>query len=225
MSNSNEHKEIGRRIALRRKELGYTLAEVAAEVGVVPSTIQRYEKGQFEKIKVPVIEAIASALHVNPSWLIGKTDDPTDDKMENKKHGGGSLPPGLLPLPAMRKIPRLGRIACGQPIMTEENFDGYDSIPESIHADFSLICSGDSMINARIHDGDIVYIRLQEQVENGEIAAVYVDGETTLKRVYFSPGKLVLQAENPQYAPLVYTGQELENIRIIGKAVGFTSIL
>ena len=77
MSNNMEHKEIGRRIELRRKDLNLTLADVASAVGVAASTIQRYEKGQFEKIKMPVIEAIAAALHINPEWLVGLTDDPT----------------------------------------------------------------------------------------------------------------------------------------------------
>lgn len=202
----------------RRKELGLTLSQIADQMGVSEATVQRWESGNIKNLRHERIGPLAEILCVPPSVLMGWEDEKDTTK-------DTSLPPGLLPLPKMKKIPRLGRIACGQPIMTEENFDGYDDIPESIHADFSLICSGDSMINARIHDGDIVYIRLQEQVENGEIAAVYVDGETTLKRVYLSPGKLVLQAENPQYAPMVYTGPELENIRIIGKAVGFTSVI
>lgn len=209
---------IGQRIKARREELGISVDELAQRLGKHRATIYRYESNEIGTLPTSVLEPLCVVLETTPAHLMGWEDekDTTEDT---------SLPPGFLPLPTMRKIPRLGRIACGQPIMTEENFDGYDDIPESIHADFSLICSGDSMINARIHDGDIVYIRLQEQVENGEIAAVYVDGETTLKRVYLSPGKLVLQAENPKYAPLVYAGQELENIRIIGKAVGFTSVI
>lgn len=209
---------IGQRIKARREELGISVDELAQRLGKHRATIYRYESNEIGTLPTSVLEPLCVVLETTPAYLMGWEDDKADTE-------DTSLPPGLLPLPKMKKIPRLGRIACGQPIMTEENFDGYDDIPESIHADFSLICSGDSMINARIHDGDIVYIRLQEQVENGEIAAVYIDGETTLKRVYLSPGQLVLQAENPQYAPMVYTGQELENIRIIGKAVGFTSIL
>ena len=201
----------------RRKELGLTLSQIADQMGVSEATVQRWESGNIKNLRHERVGPLAELLRVSPAVLMGWEDETPEEP--------DSPPPGLLPFPTMKKIPRLGRIACGQPIMTEENFDGYDDIPESIHADFSLICSGDSMINARIRDGDIVYIRLQEQVENGEIAAVYIDGETTLKRVYLSPGQLVLQAENPQYAPMVYTGPELENIRIIGKAVGFTSVI
>lgn len=204
--------EIANRLKARRMQMNYSYQELADKVGMSKSTLQRYETGMIKNIPIARLKSLSAALNMNPNELIGIEEDTP-------------LPPGLLPLPTTKKIPRLGRIACGRPIMTEENFDGYDDIPENIHADFSLICSGDSMINARIRDGDIVYIRLQEQVENGEIAAVYIDGETTLKRVYLSPGQLVLQAENPQYAPMVYTGPELENIRIIGKAVGFTSVI
>lgn len=208
---------IGQRIKARREELGISVDELAHRLGKHRATIYRYESNEIGTLPTSVLEPLCVVLETTPAYLMGWEDETPEEP--------DSPPPGLLPLPTMKKIPRLGRISCGQPIMTEENFDGYDDIPENIHADFSLIRSGDSMINARIRDGDIVYIRLQEQVENGEIAAVYIDGETTLKRVYLSPGQLVLQAENPQYAPMVYTGPELENIRIIGKAVGFTSVI
>lgn len=209
------HEEIGRRISQRRQELGLTLAQVADDVGVAASTIQRYEKGSFEKIKMPVIEAISSALSINPAYLVGKTDDPAVTQ--------ASLPDNIIPMPKMRKVPLLGTIACGEPILAAENLDGEVDIPEHIHADFALRCKGDSMINARIFDGDIVYIRLQEDVENGEIAAVLIGDEATLKRVYKYPNRLELRPENPTYPVLQYEGEELEEIRIIGKAVAFTS--
>lgn len=132
---------------------------------------------------------------------------------------------GLLPMPRMVKKPRLGVIACGEPLLTEENFDGFDDVPENVKCDFTLKCKGDSMINARINDGDIVYIKCQPTVENGQIAAVMVDGETTLKRVFIYENKVVLQAENPKYQPFIYINEELNNIRILGKAVGFYSNL
>ena len=133
--------------------------------------------------------------------------------------------PGINPLPKMVKKPRLGTIACGEPILAVENIEDYDDVPDDIKCDFTLICKGDSMINARINDGDIVYIRKQEQVDNGEIAAVLIDNEATLKRVYVYSNKVVLQPENPKYEPFVYVGEEMNEIRIIGKAVGFTSKL
>ena len=81
------------------------------------------------------------------------------------------------------------------------------------------------MVGARIFDGDIVFIRRQESVDNGEIAAVAIDDEATLKRVYYYPseGKIILMPENPKYAPLVYINEELESIKILGKAVAFQS--
>lgn len=125
----------------------------------------------------------------------------------------------------MYKIPLLGNIACGAPILAEEHIEEYIDIPKHVHADFALTCKGDSMINARIFDGDVVYIRQQEQVENGEIAAVLLDTEATLKRIYYYPEKnmLLLKAENPKYEDFIYVESELEQIRILGKAVAFTS--
>ena len=129
---------------------------------------------------------------------------------------------GLEP-PATRQIPILGTIACGAPILAQEHIDGYTDVPAAIHADFALICKGDSMINARIFDGDIVYTRQQEQVENGEIAAVLIDGEATLKRVRLYPDSISLEPENPMYRPLILWGEEMNSARILGKAVAFTS--
>ena len=123
------------------------------------------------------------------------------------------------------KKPRLGCIVCGDPIDSPENLDGYDDVPENIHCDFTLRCEGDSMTDARINDGDIVYIRQQEQVDNGTIAAVSIDGEKTLKRVYWDGKTLILQPANPKYQPYVYSGEILNTVRIIGKAVGFTSVI
>lgn len=129
---------------------------------------------------------------------------------------------GLEP-PATRQVPILGTIACGAPILAQEHIDGYTEVPSSIHADFALICKGDSMINARIFDGDLVYIRQQEQVENGEIAAVLIDGEATLKRVRRFPDSVSFEPENPMYRPLILWGEDMNRARILGKAVAFTS--
>lgn len=135
----------------------------------------------------------------------------------------------IAPLPRTNRRPRLGVIACGEPILAQENIEDYDDVPEDVQCDFTLICSGDSMINARIQDGDIVYIREQPIVENGEIAACMVDGEfdsrATLKRFYRYKDKVVLQAENPNYPPFVYVKEEMNKVHILGKAVGFTSKL
>lgn len=133
------------------------------------------------------------------------------------------LPDNIIPLPKTKKIPLLGTIACGEPILATENIDKYIEMPESVGGTFALTCKGDSMINARIFDGDIVYIREQPDVENGEIAAVLIDEEATLKRVYKYPSKVVLRPENPMYDDITYAKEEMNQIRILGKAVTFMS--
>lgn len=131
----------------------------------------------------------------------------------------------IIPLPDTRAIPLLGDIACGSPILAEENIEMFIRLDTAIPADFALRCHGDSMINARIFDGDIVYIRQQADVDDGDIAAVLINNEATLKKVYKFPQKLVLRPCNPMYEDLIFTDKELENISILGKAVAFTSIL
>ena len=133
-----------------------------------------------------------------------------------------SIPNDLNIFPIERKkIPMLGKIACGQPIMSEEVFDGYVQCNGNIHADFCLRAAGDSMINARIYDGDIVFIRQQPEVENGEIAAVSIDGSVTLKRVYLGEDYVELKPENPTYKPLRFNKSDFNQFRILGKAIAF----
>ena len=124
-----------------------------------------------------------------------------------------------------KKIPLLGEIACGEPIYANEDRESYIEIGANIRADFCLRAQGDSMIGARILDGDIVFIRQQPMVENGEIAAVLIGDNVTLKRVYFEPNmqKMVLNSENPKYQPFVFVGEELSQVKILGKAVAFES--
>ena len=210
------NKEIGRRIYDLRIQRNLTLDEIASKVGVAKSTIQRYEKGNITKIKLPVIESIAYVLRVNPNWLIGNVDDPSLS---------GALPDNIIPMPKMNTVPLIGTIACGDPILATENIEAEVSMPEHVVADFALRCKGDSMIGARIHNGDIVYIRQQPTVENGQIAAVLIGDEATLKRVYYYPdsNKLVLNPENPKYEPFIYIGEEISSVRILGLAVAFTS--
>ncbi len=131
----------------------------------------------------------------------------------------------IIPLPKTKKVPLLGTIACGEPIIADENIELYIKVDENVPVDFALRCKGDSMINARIFDGDIVYIRQQQDVENGEIAAVLIGDEATLKKVHKYPNKLVLSACNPMYDDFVYTSEQLNDIRILGKAVAFFSFI
>ena len=191
-----------------RRERGLTLEELADAIGSTRQTVHRYENGTITNIPPEKIELLAKRLEVSPSELLGWESEDADRRVNNK-----------------RKLPMLGEIACGAPILAEEIFDGYYYADGETEADFCLKAHGDSMIGARIYDGDTVFIRSQSTVNNGEIAAVIIGDEATLKRVYYYPEeeKLVLSPENPRYAPLVFVGEELSTVRIIGRAVAFQS--
>lgn len=217
--------EIGKRIKQRRLELEMTQEDLGKRLNLNKSTIQRYESGAISSIKLPVLQAIAQKLNVDPDWLALKTDEMGYYVPETKENFFSI--PNIIPLPETKKVPLLGTIACGEPILADENIEGFVDIDKVVEAEFALRCKGDSMIGARIHNGDIVYIHQQPDVENGEIAAVLIGTEATLKRVYKYPEKnmLVLKPANPEYEDFIYTGSELEDIRIIGKAVAFYSTI
>ena len=130
-----------------------------------------------------------------------------------------SIPAGFQPLPKRDRIPRVGQIACGTPILAEENVEAYDEVPSDWHADFTLLCQGDSM-EPKIKDGDVVAIHSQPMVENGEDAAVLIDGEATLKRVFLFDDHIELRAENPTFPTILRIGEDMNTITIEGKAVG-----
>ena len=205
--------EIFKRIRARREELGISQEELAKRLGYKSrSSINKIEKGEND-IPQSKIVAFAQALQTTPECLMGWAQ-PTATDLPNI--------PNIFPLKT-KKVPLLGTIAAGTPIYAEENFVGYRESTEDVHADFCLKIKGDSMIGARINDGDIVFIRKQPDVKNGEIAAVLIDGEATLKRVYKKNGSLVLQAENPKYAPIVCSAKTCDESIIMGKAVTFQS--
>ena len=195
-----------------RKKNNMTLEEVGIKVGVGKSTVRKWETGEIANMRRDKIAKLAEALHTTPAYLMGWEETPESISADN-----------IVPIPKMAKIPLLGNIACGDPITAEENLDGFVSAPEEISADFALRCKGDSMIGARILDGDIVLIRQQPDVEDGEIAAVLIDNEATLKRVHKKTGCLILNPANPAYEPIIIAGEELADVRIIGKAVYFIS--
>ena len=209
---------IGQRIKARREELGISAEDLGQKIGKAKTTIYRYELGLIEKMPTSVLEAIAAALQTSPAYLMGWTENKSLSSWQAQNFDN------ISPVQTQR-IPMLGEIACGKPIWANEERESYVQAGVNIKADFCLIARGDSMIGARIHDGDIVFCRSQNMVENGEIAAVIIGNEATLKRVYYYPDKqkLVLQAENPKYEPFVYVGSELDEISIIGKAVAFQS--
>lgn len=192
----------------KRTQIGMTMKELGVAVGVSEGTISRWESGDIANMGRDKIFALSKALDISPLLILGMEDP---------------LPANIIPMPKMRRIPLLGTIACGTPITAEENYDGDVDLPDTIRADFALRCKGDSMINARIFDGDICYIRRQPTVENGQIAAVLIDDEATLKRVRLFEDHIVLEPENPQFRPLVYWGEEMAAVSILGLAVAFTS--
>ncbi|MBQ2389596.1 MAG: helix-turn-helix domain-containing protein [Clostridia bacterium] len=194
------------------KKHNVTAAQVAKDTGISQSTLSEWKHGNYQP-KADKMQKIANYFGVSVSYLIGETETaiPTYDN--------------IIPMPSMTSVPLLGTIACGEPITAVENIEDYVAKPESIDADFALRCKGDSMVDARIFDGDIVYIHQQPTVNNGEIAAVLIDDEATLKRVYVSDGTITLMPANQKYPPLIYSGEQLNNIRILGKAVAFTSVI
>lgn len=195
----------------RRKELGLTLLQIADAVGVTEATVQRWESGSIKSVRYEKLGRLADILKVPPAALMGWDDTPS------------ALPSNVAPLRPMGKVPLVGQIACGTPILAEQNITDYVDLPGHIRADYALTCHGDSMVGAGIRDGDIVYIRQQEEVENGQIAAVVIDGdEATLKRFYYADGVVTLTPENSAYPPRTYVGDSISSVHVIGLAVAFT---
>lgn len=188
---------------------GITQGDLADAIGIARSNISEW-KGERSKSYMRYLPQIAEKLEVPVGYLLGEIPD---------------MPDNVLKLPQTKKVPLLGDIACGEPILAVDNIVDFVNVPFHLNADFALTCKGDSMINARIFDGDVVYIRQQEDVENGEIAAVLIGDEATLKRVYKSEGKIVLSACNPLYPDMVFVNGETRAVHIIGKAVAFISFV
>ena len=193
-----------------------TQVELAKHLSVSQGTLSFWEQGKYEPDNKSLTK-LADYFGVSVDYLLGKSK-------EKSAFDGNFEKYGLLPV-KMKKFRVLGEIACGKPIYADEDRETLVLADSDIDADFCLYARGDSMTGARIQDGDIVFIKAQDIVDNGEIAAVLIGDEATLKRVYYDPGKhkLVLNAENPAYAPLVYVNEELDGIRILGKAVAFQS--
>jgi len=198
--------------ALKIKEMSQ--AELVRLTGIGKSSICTYVSGEYEP-KQRNIYKIAKALNVSEAWLMG-----FDVPMQPQKNNNY----GIMPI-TVKSIPFLGEISCGEPVFASEDRQSYVASGVNVKADFCLKAKGDSMINARIYDGDIVFIQKCDMVENGTIAAVVIGDDALLKRVFFYPeqGKLLLVAENTKYPPLVYEGEELNTVKILGKAIAFQS--
>lgn len=182
------------------KSKGLTAYKVSKETGVSQATLTSWKNGSYTP-KYDKLKKIADYLCIDVSELMGEDYD------------------------EVGRVPIIGQIACGSPILASENIEGYAPACYGVKADFCLFARGDSMVGARIYDGDLVFIKKQSMVENGEIAVVLIEDSATLKRVYYYPeqNKLILNPENPRYEPLVYVDSELEQVQILGKAVGFSA--
>lgn len=209
---------IGERIKLHREKANLTQDELAKQLNTTKQTVYKYENNVVTNIPSDKIEKMAELFGVNPGYLMGWEGDhfsgeKTDMIFDN-----------IFPI-SIKKFPLLGEIACGEPIFANEDRESYVLSGTEIDADFCLKAKGDSMIGARIFDGDVVFIKETEIVDNGEIAAIVIDDEVLLKRFYYFPGEslLTLQSENPKYPPKNYTNEQLDHIRVLGKAVAFQS--
>ncbi|MBR5873144.1 MAG: helix-turn-helix domain-containing protein [Oscillospiraceae bacterium] len=201
-------------LRIKRTELNLTLEEIGNAVGVSKATVQRWESGEIKNLRRDKIGNLAKVLNISPSQLLGDLDE------DNTKHTEMNIP-GIIPLPTGKRVPIIGSIACGTPILAQENIEGYLSLNPDDSADFCLICKGDSML-PRCQNGDLVLIRKQPTVDNGEIAAVRIGDEATLKKVYRpAPDQLMLIAENSDFPPIVLTKDEINSVSIEGKAIGF----
>lgn len=228
---------LGDLIKIYRAEHDMSMADFALKSGLSKAYVSLLEKNKNPKTgkeitpSVDIIKKVSDAINMDFDEVFSSIDSTTKIIINSaNKQDGEMIPSNIIPLPKTRKIPLLGTIACGEPILATENVAEYVDMDADIHADFALRCKGDSMINARIFNGDIVYIRKQTSVENGEIAAVLIDAmesesEATLKRFFNEGDKIRLCAENPMYQDMQYHGEEMNRVRVIGKAVAFLSVV
>ncbi len=208
---------LSEKIKALRKEKGMSLEQLAELIGISRQTVHRYETGAITNIPRDKVEALAYALGTTPASLMGWEDEPLFPPFNDTNITTAAR----LGRTKKKKLPILGDVACGEPIFADESRGYYINAGSDISADFCLSAKGDSMINARIFDGDLLFVKRQESVDDGEIAVVLIDDEATVKRVYFNreDGILTLMPENPTYKPMRYMGRQLDRVRILGKVV------
>lgn len=218
MDNSN-YIILAKNLSFYMNKKGIDRSQLCEALGFKYSTVSKWLSAK-KYPRMDKIELMADYFGIKKSDLIEEPHNEETNELPvlMEKY------PNIKPI-KLKRFPMLGEIACGEPVFADEDKEHYVMADMDIHADFCLTAKGDSMINARIYEGDIVFIREMPIVENGDIAAVIIDDEATLKRVYYYPDDSMLQlvAENPKYKPLVYQGEELNHIRILGKAVYFMS--
>ena len=196
---------LGDKIRQLRIKNGLSQTQFGKRIFVTPGAVSQWEKGITRPDTERLLQ-MAKEYGVPLDYFSDATNIVIDKNIIALKH---------------HAVPIVGTIACGTPIMAEQNIDGYADLPDGVRADFALRCRGDSM-TPTFNDGDIVLLRQQPDVEDGQIAAVLIDGEATLKHVYHEQGGLLLVADNPAYAPMHVTQSGSEYSLIQGKAVGYT---
>lgn len=213
-----------------REDNNISMDNFSKRAGLSKGYISMLEKNKNPNSGKPIrpslltIKSIAMAMNIDVNDLIDSLDNQEVILSKEKDAIDTFSYKNILPI-TIKKVPLLGIISCGEPIFCNEEHESYMVVGTDIEADFCLRAKGDSMINARIMDGDIVFIRQQPFVDNGDIAAVLIDNEVTLKRVYYykDDNMMSLNPENPLYKPFIYTGEELNHIKILGKAIAFQS--
>lgn len=206
--------ELYKNIKRRRQQLKMTQTDLALKMGYADkSMIAKIEKGNVDLPQSKIL-AFANVLETTPSELMGWDYEAEPTETVDNIYKLDKI-----------KLPFLGKVACGEPIFADEDRESYIMVGTDIGADFCLQCQGDSMINARIHDGDIVFVKKTDIVENGEIAVVIIDDEATLKRFFYyrEQNLVILKPENPKYQDIILTGEQLNQVRVIGRAVAFQS--
>ena len=196
-----------------RKQRKMSQAKLAEKLGVSRSTVSMWEIGASQPDNDNLLQ-LAQILNISLDVLLGNDASSAEDASY------------VLPV-QIKRVPLLGNIACGEPIFAEEEHGEYIYTSDALDVDFCLRAQGDSMIGARIYDGDIVFVRRQDMVDDGEIAAVLIGDEATLKHVRYDKEAetLSLYPENPKYKTMHFSGEELEEIKILGKAIAFQSVI
>ena len=201
--------DIGSKIKAARKAAHMGQAELGEAIGIGKSSISEWESGKRSP-DIDKVKDIAKVLNVTPAYLMS-WDEPSP--------ASRPLPAGLLPV-VKRRIPIIGHVAAGVPIMAEREYEEYEDDTYGISCDYVLRVEGDSM-EPRVLDGDVVYVRQKPDVDDGQIAVVGVDDSVTLKVVYHLPNGLQLVSLNPKYKPMIYTQANTDYLAIIGLAVAY----
>lgn len=205
-----------------REEKSLSQYELADIIGVKQSTVAMWESGK-NKPSYSTQLKLSEFFNVSIDYLLGRDKKTTNhDSLITSLLASGVLEPIKT-----KKVPMLGSVSCGEPIMMAAERDLFVNVSSSLNIDFVIKAKGDSMIGARIFDGDLVFVKEASIVDDGKIAVVAIDDEVVLKRFYYDREKntVILMSENSSYLPKSYKGEEIDQIRVLGQAVAFQSNL